>query len=307
MSSEASYSSKATGTRYVGLIIVSTFLQGSSFVASQIVLRDMAPLWLASVRFLVASVAMIPLFWLVKRQRFPSMPKGVQWLHVVVIGALQTAGVMALLNFGLRETTAARAALLMASNPLVVAVLSTVVLGEALSRRAAFGLLIAFAGVLASIGGDALTKSGGVGRGELLVACASLCWASSTTVAKRIGATLGAFELTFWQMLTGSFLLIAIAYVSGQTFRLPQSQVVWDALLWLSIPASMGAMGTWFGALALGGAVRTSGFLFLCPVFSAAIAFLVNGETVSGHEIAGAGLVGVGLLLLAGRRATMNA
>lgn len=303
MSSEASYPNKATGTRYIGLIIVSTFLQGSSFVASQIVLQDMTPLWLASIRFLIASIAMIPLFWLVKRERFPRAPKGVQWLHVVAIGALQTAGVMALLNFGLRETTAARAALLMASNPLVVALLSTALLGESLSRRAALGLLIAFAGVLVSIGGDALTKSGGIGRGELLVACASLCWAASTTAAKRIGAALGAFELTFWQMLTGSMLLVAVACASGQTFRLPQSQAVWGALLWLSIPASMGAMGTWFGALALGGAVRTSGFLFLCPVFSAAIAFVVKGETVSGHEIAGAALVGLGLVLLAGSRA----
>lgn len=289
------------GYRYIGLILLSTFLQGSSFVASQFALREVSPLWLASERFLIASLAMLPLIWVVKRRPFPSIPTGQQWLSIVAIGALQTSGVIGFLNFGLRETTAARAALLMASNPLVVIVFSSIFLGERFSGRSILGLLISFLGVVTSLGSGALLQHRGTGRGEALVACASLCWAASTILAKRIGAKLDAFDLTFWQMLSGSILLVGIACLSRQSFALPQTSACWYALLWLAIPASTGAMGTWFAALSLGGAVRTSGFLFLCPVFSALIAFFVEGQVVTPREVVGALLVGVGLLIVSRR------
>jgi drug/metabolite transporter (DMT)-like permease len=208
---------------------------------------------------------------------------------------------MGFLNFGLRETTAARAALLMASNPIVVAILSAVILREFFSGRSILGILIAVCGVVMSIGSGALTQGGGIGRGEMLVACASLCWAVSTIVAKRIGSKFDPFDLTFWQMLFGSILLCGIAFASTQPFSMPHTSNCWLALLWLAIPASTGAMGTWFAALSIGGAVRTSGFLFLCPVFSAAISFFLEGETIFEHEVSGAMLVGIGLLILSGR------
>jgi drug/metabolite transporter (DMT)-like permease len=246
---------------------------------------------------------MIPLFWIVKRQVFPRIPKGMQWIPVILIGTLQTAGAMAFLNFGLQETTAARAALLMASNPLVVAILSIIFLRESLSRIAALGLFTAFIGVLVSIGSHALSGNGCVGRGEALVACASLCWAFSTTAAKRIGKKLDVFTLAFWQMLTGSILLVGIACANGQPLQFPHGYGVWFSLLWLAVPASTGAMITWFAALEMGGAVRTSGFLFLCPVFSAVIAFFVRNERISSHEIVGAALVGIGLIVLSRQQA----
>lgn len=111
--------------RYLLLILSSTFLQGSSFVASKVVLTELPPLWLAALRFFVASMTLLPWLWLRHRARVAAgtaVPiAAMPWLRATVIGLLQTAGVMAM---GLTQTTASKAAILMASNPLLVALLA---------------------------------------------------------------------------------------------------------------------------------------------------------------------------------------
>jgi len=84
----------------------------------------------------------------------------------------------------------------------------------------------------------------------------------------------------------------------GESFAMPACTAV--AFLWLAIPASTGAMGLWFAALPTGSAVRTSGFLFLCPFFAALIAFALNGEMLSTHEMLGGMMIAVGIVLLSG-------
>jgi uncharacterized membrane protein len=119
---------------FLCLVLLSTFLQGSSFVATKAVLRDVQPLWLATLRFFVAALSLVPVLLprLLRRDRRSGsrMP----WPHLALIGLLQTTGVMAFLNIGLTSSTAPMAAILMASNPLLVALLAGVLLDEPVRR-----------------------------------------------------------------------------------------------------------------------------------------------------------------------------
>lgn len=279
---------------YIILVLCSTFLQGSSFVASKIALNQVGPLWLAAMRFLVAAVSLAPVLAPKLLKRANSEKKPMQWGKLSIIGLLQTTGVMTFLNTGLVLTTAPKAAILMASNPLLVALLAVPMLGERVKPQAWCGLAIAFIGVSICIGISSIV-SGAVGRGELLVMLGSVCWAFSTLLIKRFQLQVDPWVLSFWQMLIGSAVLIIIAIVSGQPFALPRDTWVWIAFLWLAIPASTGAMGLWFAALRLGGAVHTSGFLFLCPLFSALISFPITGEMLSSHEMLGGIFIAIGI------------
>ncbi|AQU82804.1 MULTISPECIES: DMT family transporter [unclassified Halomonas] len=287
---------KSLSGHYYVLIIASTFLQGSSFVSTKVVMEQMSPLWAASARFLIAAVFLSPVVF-IQMRRHKILIKDLPWVKLLIIGGFQTAGVMSLLNIGLTATTSSIAAILMASNPLLVVVLAWLILGERSSKLALLGLAFAFAGVVICIGINT-DGSHAIGHGEVFVMLASTCWACSTVLSKKFAITLSPWIVTFWQMLFGSLLLIAIAALSKQPFSLPTDAYHWGMFMWLAIPASTGAIGLWFAALKIGGSVHTSGFLFLCPLFAALIAFILIGQHPAWHEIIGGVLVGAGLFIM---------
>lgn len=280
---------------YYIIVLASTFLQGSSFVATKLLLTTMSPLWLAGIRFLIAALSLMP--FLVYRYQIQAfvIPHFSVWIKIIAIGLFQTAGVMIFLNIGLQYTTPATAAIIMASNPLLVAILAKWLLGEMIGYRAMAGLLLAFVGVVICIG---LTQSAHLGKGEVFIILASVSWALATIINKKSQLSVNPWIVTFWQMLIGSLLIILVASFSQQPFNLPNSSYGWAVLVWLAIPASTIAMGLWFAALDIGGATHTSGFLFLCPLFSALLSYLILGTQLSLQEIIGGSMIGIGIYLL---------
>ena len=280
---------------YYIIVLASTFLQGSSFVATKLLLTTMSPLWLAGIRFLIAALSLMP--FLVYRYQIQAfvIPHFSVWIKIIAIGLFQTAGVMIFLNIGLQYTTAATAALIMASNPLLVAILARWLLGETIGYRALIGLLLAFFGVVICIG---LMQSAHLGKGVLFIILASVSWAVATIINKKSQLSLNPWIVTFWQMLIGSLWIIVAASLSHQPFTLPNSDYGWAVLVWLAIPASTIAMGLWFAALNIGGATHTSGFLFLCPLFSALLSYLIFNTQLTSHEMIGGSMIGLGIYLL---------
>jgi len=300
--------SQVAQRRFLLLILSSTFLQGSSFVASKIVLSELPPLWLAALRFFVAALSLLPWLWLRHRARVAAgtaVPvKAMPWLRLTTIGLLQTTGVMAFLTMGLTQTSASKAAILMASNPLLVALLAGILLKERVRPLAWLGLLLAFAGVAVCIGVQSV-MTGAIGPAEALVMAGSTCWALATLASKRFRLAVDTWTLAFWQMLIGAVALALLAAWRSESFSMPAQTMV--AFLWLAIPASTGAMGLWFAALHTGGAVRTSGFLFLCPFFAALITFAISGDMLSTHEMLGGVMIAIGIVLLSRTPATRPA
>jgi len=285
---------------YLFLILGSTFLQGSSFVSTKVVMVDIPPIWTAAARFLIAALSLAPVAF-IQMQREKIKLSKLPWLKLFSIGALQTAGVMAFLNLGLQSVSPPTAAIIMASNPLLVVILAWLFLGERSSMAAIIGLGMAFIGVVICVG-IASSTSSGLMTGDILVMLASACWACSTILNKHYNMQLSPWVMTFFQMLLGSIILLLVASFSGTRMALPATPWRWFMFIWLAIPASTGAMGLWFAALRLGGSVQTSGFLFLCPVFAALIAFMLYAQVPSLHEITGAVLIATGLVVMSKSR-----
>jgi drug/metabolite transporter (DMT)-like permease len=288
---------------YYATILGSTVLMGSSFVASKMLLRDVPPVALAASRFFVAALATLPVLWLMGRVRLRGWRatwaevRATAWLRLILIGSLQTAMVMSLLFIGLQYLTPAKAAILMATNPILVAALGRLLLGEALRRTGQIGLLIGIAGVICCVGVDALV-SRNVNRGDLIVLGGSLAWACATIVNKRARLELSPWAVNFWQMLFGAAMLAVLAAALGQSWPAELPPAGWGWFLWLAVPASTGSFGLWFAALRLGGAVRTSGFLFLVPFFAAVLSSIVLGEHLAIAQAVGGVLIAVGVYLV---------
>jgi drug/metabolite transporter (DMT)-like permease len=282
-----------TNTFYYA-IIGATFCMGTSFVASKILLQSIPPFTLVGWRFMLASLATLPLIFLLK-QRFQGISTK-NWQQIAVIGLLQTAGTMGLLFLSMLYISASAAAVLLFTNPLWVAALSPFILKEKIRPIQYLGLFLGFLGVILLIG----FKSNGLEmRGNFLGLASALCWASATLFAKHQQLKVPPFILSFGQMLVGGIVLVGLSFFSKETYNVATaSQADWFWFAWLVLPSSVGSFGLWYVALSRGGALRASSFLFLTPLFTVITSVLVLKTTVSLQQFMGALLVGIALYVV---------
>ena len=289
---------------FVITLLAATFLMGSSFAAGKILLdAGFPPILLVGWRFMVAALATLPLVLLdnSRSTNTPARPRmrlrdcGL----VVIIGLTQTSAVMSLLFLAMRSISASTAAILLFSNPIWVAVLGRLFLGEPLHRGRLAGLALGVIGVAFALGlGPGALTGAGAARGELIGLASALCWAGSTIINKRANLPLRPWALSFWQMLIGSLVVLALAYGIGERWPATTTPAQWGWFLWLAIPASTGSFGLWFVALAKGGATRTSSYLFLAPLFAVIVSFLVLGTSLTWLQAVGGVLIGLAIWLV---------
>jgi drug/metabolite transporter (DMT)-like permease len=287
---------------YLAILLAATALMGSSFIAGKILLTAGFPaLLLVGFRFLVAALATLPLVaWEGGMSLRGLLPVGLSrkdWLNVAVIGLLQTAAVMGSLFLAMREIPAPMAAVLLFTNPIWVALLARVILHEPLPTLRGVGLLLGALGVALALELRAGPVSG-LWRGQLIGLLSGWCWAVATIVNKRAKPKLGVWALSFWQMLIGSLALLLSAGLAGERWPAETTASQWGWFLWLAIPASTGSFGLWFMALRRGGATRTSGYLFLAPLFATLLSHWLLGATLSARQTLGGGLIGLGIWLV---------
>lgn len=282
---------------YAAAIAAATFLMGSSFVAGKILLLQVPPFALGGWRFLAAAAGAL-LFALANRQAL--LPRiGLRaWLAVGAIGLLQTGGMVGFLFLALRTISAPNGAVLLLTNPLWVGVLAPLLLREPVSWRRRAALVLGFAGTAVIVGWQADADPVGIGYGLL----SALSWSGSTLIHRRIRVPMGFWSLSFWQMLVGSLAVLAVSVASGEHW--PAAALGWQGwawFAWLALPASVGSFGLWFYALEHGGgSARSSGFLYLAPLFTTLLSWPILGRVPLWTDAAGAALI-LGSILVARR------
>jgi drug/metabolite transporter (DMT)-like permease len=285
------------------MLVGATFLMGSSFVAGKILLNaGVPPLLLVGWRFFVAAIATLPVVLLIEkaplRALFPAGFSLGNWALVALVGLLQTAAVMGLLFMAMEHVSASTAAILLFTNPIFVALLGRLFLGETLRGPRVVGLVLGLAGAALAIG---VSGDGGGDEaviGALIGLGSALSWATSTIVNKRAAIPMKAWPFSFWQILIGSLALLAVAGLTGDAWPAGTTPVQWGWFLWLAIPGSTISFGLWFMALARGGATRSSGYLFLAPLFATLISHVVLDAGLTWAQGLGGVLVCAGLWLV---------
>jgi drug/metabolite transporter (DMT)-like permease len=282
-------------TTYVKLI-GAMFMWGGTWIAGRVVAQELvAPLAAPAVRFLLAGLVLAG-FALATEGRIPRPQTGAEW--GIVSGLAMTGIFLYALCFfyGLKHITAGRGALVVALNPVVVA-LAAWFLGQERMTAAKFaGVAIALAGCLTVIGnGDPLALlHGAVGIGEWLIIGCVLCWTAYTFIGRRATQTLSPLGATLWASLLGALLLGITALLQGGSDLREWSAAVWASVVFLAIGGT--ALGfTWFadGVKRLG-AARASAFVNLVPVFAVLQAAVLLDERL------GFAVLGGGLLVIAG-------
>jgi len=271
------------------LIILTTFLMGSSFAIGKIGLGYSSPLLLAGLRFLLAGFIMTIIVKVLKRTH----PNGMKsWGRVAIIGTLQTAGVMGCIFLSLRTITASESSILTFMNPLLVIILGTVFMGNRYRWYQWIGVVLGFIGVGITLGGINDFRIGIV-----FGAASSVFWAISTLLVNRWGKHFDTWVLSAYQMLFGGGILIFLSILLEEPFFHINKHSVF-ILLWLSIMSSIVQFAVWYFLLQKGDPGKTSSYLFLAPFFGVLTGSVLLNEPISYSLIAGGTFILIGIYLV---------
>lgn len=185
-------------------------LWGLSWPAMKGLLGVVPPLWLATLRFATAALALSLVLKACGRLRWPP---AADWPVIASIGLLQMMAFTVLGLVAMRHTDAGRAALLAYTTPVWVMLGSLLLLRTRPSRRQVRAIALGLAGVgivCSPFGMDWSDPSVRFGNGLLLLA--ALCWALVILHVRRHRWQASPLDLAPWQMLLAALPLAAAAY-----------------------------------------------------------------------------------------------
>jgi drug/metabolite transporter (DMT)-like permease len=180
--------------------------------------------------------------------------------------------------------------------PIIIAVLASVVLRESPSKRIWLGLGVSIVGGVVLFWPDlSAAAEQPVDRwGVAALICASTCWAIYTIGAKPLLSRYSGFAITAWAMIISSVLVFLMASKPYSELLRTTPSTSWLEILYLAVFNSIGGNVLWtYGTRHLPGA-SVGSFLYLMPVVAVAAGFLWLGEPITPYLVAG------GLVLLAG-------
>ena len=278
-----------------------TLIWGTTWAAIRVGLEGLPPLTGVALRFLVAGALLLALVPVLGVRFEWSRRELALWL---ANGGLAFSASYSIVYWAEQHIPSGLAAILFASYPLFVAALAHVALpGERLEPRAAFGVLLGFAGVVVIFSDDLRSLGGAEVRTVALVFLLSPIVSALATVAvKRWGAGIHPLSLTAVPMLLTGVVVGALALAFERRLTMAFDARSIAALLYLAVFGSAVTFTVYYWMLAHAPATRVALIAYTIPIVAVAVGALLFGEAVRPRVLAGGALVLLGVAVVNARR-----
>lgn len=275
--------------RDVLLVLAVVIVWGVNFVAIRWGVDEVPPLLLTSLRYVVAA---LPAVFFVRR---PKVALGILVAYGFAVGVGQFSLLFSAIKLGM---PAGLSSLVMQLQAFFTIALAVLFLGERPSPAQLIGALIAFAG----IGVIALERLGGAALLPFaMTITAAACWGVANIVTKKAGR-IDMLAFVVWSSLVPPIplYLLSLIFEGPGAVPLALGQITVfgiGSLLFIGWISTVFGYGAWSVLLGRYPASTVAPFTLLVPIVGIGSAALLLGETISGLEWIGSGLVFAGLLL----------
>jgi drug/metabolite transporter (DMT)-like permease len=285
------------GHSYLHLTLAALFWS-INFVVGRAVHASIPPLSLAFWRWTGALLIILPLAYPHMRSQWPLLRQNLKLL--ALYGLLGVGCFNTFIYIALQTTTATNALLINSTIPVLIAALSWILGGTALSLRQIIGVLISLVGVITIISRAELKTllSLTVNSGDLWVLLAVCCWSFYTYLLRKRPAGINPFCFLAVIIFFGLIALVPFyLWELGSGFRMVHSLSTYASLAYVALFASVLAFILWNQSVGRIGANKAGLFLHLMPVFGTALSILFLGESLQLFHLAGVGLIFTGIYL----------
>ena len=255
------------------------FFWGTAFRATDIGAEHASPVVFSTLRAVPAAVVLL----LIVLATRATLPRGRTLLYSALSGPLLVTLAFEGIAQGTTLAGAANAAVLINTTPFFTLALGYLFLGERVSRTAALGLPVGFAGAMLMISSQ---LGGGVPTGDLMLGMglallAGAGFAVGTLLvragAMRDGARFDALGFTAVQFLVGAPLLVPLMFLYGDPGATDWgSPELLGSVAWVALGSSALASVTFVLALRAIPATRASPWQFLAPVVAVLVELILG-------------------------------
>ena len=278
------------------LLLLLSFIWGSSFLLISLSLPVFGPSEIVLIRVLAAAITLAPWAW----RHWHGQPAKLI-LSMMALGITNNAIPFALISWGQTGITSGFASMLNASVPLFGIIYAHLLTGDEKMRpNRVAGVVTGFAGV-------ALLMSASLGSPNIsflhagAIILSANCYSLSTIYAKRF--KLPSSLIAFCQVTGASIVTLPFALPALWT-SLEMDQ---DLLIPLLSCLLLGVFGTaiayllYFTILRRAGATNIMLATLIVPIMAIYLGVTILGEEITNIQLAGFGVVSLGLLLVDGR------
>ncbi|WP_214229134.1 DMT family transporter [Pedobacter sp. B4-66] len=283
---------------FIGLLFA--MLWASASVATKFGILSSPPLVLANIRFFLAGFVLLSVGYIFNKSY--KLPTAEEWKHLAIFGLLNTTVYLGLYVCAMKYTAAGIGSLATSTNPLLIVLLSSWLIGRKPSKEEVFSIIIGMVGI--GIATYPLLKDSSttiMGVSLLMLSMVSVSFAS--VYYARVKWTLPNILINGWQVALGGIFLLPFTFIFSDFSDIHLDQRLIFSSLWLSLAVSVIGLICWFYLLKID-TVKASLWLFLCPLFGFFYAWWLMNEPITMYTVVGTLLVVFGLYL--GQRKKMS-
>lgn len=265
-----------------GLLLATMAIWGANLSVVKLLFESLEPMLVALLRMAVSALALVAV---VRWRRLPwAALRRSQWLTLLACAVLMIYLNQIFFVQGVSRTAAANAALIIALNPLVSALVAALLLGDRLTASRAAGVVLGFGGVAAVVLHRPGAAIGGGSLGDLLVFGSVLTWVMGGVLVQWLSRELDSAMVSAMLGVIGTTLLLLHMLLRPDPVVIdwPRITPVTVALVVVSglLATAVGAL-VWNRALVVLGVARTSLYAYWVPIFGVLFAVLLLGEPLS--------------------------
>lgn len=278
-----------------------TMVWGGTFVAGRFLAGSLSPMFAASLRFLLASAALLGFLWLARIPLARPAPR--QWLQLALLGFFGIFFYNVCFFYGLQYINASRASLIVALNPAVIGLASWLLFKERLARVKVIGIVACIGGagaVIVSRNPQLLAATPDAWIGDVLILGCVLGWGVYSLFSRSLNQALGPVQTVTYSILLGTLMLWTLAAVRGElswTALLDLGVTQWLSLVYLGVFGSALAYIGYYDGIRKIGATRSGVFIALSPLTAVLLGALLLGEHLTLAMYLGGALILAGIYL----------
>ncbi|WNF35184.1 DMT family transporter [Bacillaceae bacterium IKA-2] len=288
---------KKTWLIYITLALA-TSTWGSAFIAGKIAVQSFEPATVAFFRFFGAALLLFPLMWFKEKNK--PKPTKRDWFLFAVLGLTGIALYNIFFFLASKHAPVIKSSLFIASNPVLIIILSVLFLKEKISKNQVIGLILALLGVAFIItNGDLrMFLSMAFEPIDLILLGAVICWALYSVVGRVVLRKFSSIVATTYAVGFGTLFLLPFAVVETSISDLTSSTlVVWLAIGHMSIFVTVVSFIMYYYGIQQIGAAKASIFINFMPISAVIMASVFLEEALTFPHLIGATFVLSGVTL----------